>query len=100
MSAAPRQRKSDRTRARILEAAVETFRVAGVAETRLADIAAAAELQTASLYYHFESKNALIEAVLASDLDAIYDLVQERVGALAPDAHAERLRAAIDAHLE
>jgi AcrR family transcriptional regulator len=94
------QRKSDRTRARILAAATDVFSREGLGEARLSGIADAAGLQTASLYYYFDSKDALIEAIVGDDVDAIYAHVRERVEACGQDDHAGRLAAAIDAHLE
>jgi AcrR family transcriptional regulator len=92
-------RKSDRTRERILDAAAICFRDRGFAATRLSDIAAHAELQAPSLYYHFKSKEELIEEVLSLGVTRTFAHVQERVAAAPAEDPLARLTAAIEAHL-
>jgi AcrR family transcriptional regulator len=48
----------------LAEAALELFYRQGVARTSLADIAGAAGVPTGNVYYHFRSKEALVEAVI------------------------------------
>jgi AcrR family transcriptional regulator len=93
-------KKSDRTRQRILDAAAIEFRDKGFESTRLADIAARAELQTPSLYYHFESKEEIIEVVLSLSVEQTFNHVKECVAAIPEDQPLDRLRAAIEAHVE
>jgi len=57
-------RSSDQTRQRILDAAYGLFRRKGYARVSMDEIAAAAGLTKRTLYYHFESKDALLETVL------------------------------------
>ncbi|HEX6391791.1 MAG TPA: TetR family transcriptional regulator, partial [Solirubrobacteraceae bacterium] len=92
-------RKSERTRERILDAAAACFRERGFAATRLSDIADRAELQTPSLYYHFASKEELIEEVLALGVTRTFARVQESVAAAPAGDPLARLGAAIQAHL-
>jgi AcrR family transcriptional regulator len=94
-----RTTKSELTRERILEAAAVTFRERGFAATRLADIAARAGLQTPSLYYHFASKEELIEVVLSLGVERTFAHVKASVAATGEDPVA-RLEAAIRAHVE
>ncbi len=47
----------------LAEAALELFYRRGVANTSLADIAGAARVPTGNVYYHFCTKDALVEAV-------------------------------------
>jgi AcrR family transcriptional regulator len=95
----PRGRKSQRTRRRILDAAAVAFR-RGYASVTLKDIAALAGMQAGSLYYHFDTKEDLVEAVLDAGVDGAIAATREAVDALGPDAHPlARLRAAIAAHL-
>jgi AcrR family transcriptional regulator len=96
----PRVKKSERTRQRILDAAAVEFRDRGFAATRLADIAGRADLRTPSLYYHFDSKEELIEAVLSLSVNQTFDHVQAKVAAVPADQPLDRLRAAIEAHVE
>jgi AcrR family transcriptional regulator len=96
---APRT-KSERTRERILDAAAVAFRERGFAATRLSDIAERAQLQTPSLYYHFASKEELIEQVLALGVVKTWEHVKTRVAEVDSDDHLGKLRAAIGAHVE
>jgi AcrR family transcriptional regulator len=96
---APRT-KSERTRERILDAAAVAFRERGFAATRLSDIAERAQLQTPSLYYHFGSKEELIEEVLALGVVKTWEHVKARVALVDADDHLGKLRAAIGAHVE
>ena len=94
------QTKAELTRRRILDAAAKVFRVRGFVGARLTDIAAEAGLQAGSLYYHFESREALVEAVMWAGQRRTEQYVHQRLSALDEDAGAlERLRTAIDSHL-
>jgi TetR/AcrR family acrAB operon transcriptional repressor len=78
----PRNTKEEalETRSRILDAAEDVFHTCGVAHTSLADIAAAAEVTRGAIYWHFENKSDLfnamcervrlpLEAMMGSDTD-------------------------------
>lgn len=92
--------KSDQTRQRVLDAAAWLFRRRGYAAVTLRDIAARAKLQAGSLYYHFDTKEDLVDAVLSVGVDGAYAATREAVEALGPGADSvARLRAAIAAHL-
>jgi len=80
------------TRERILEIARELFGARGYAGTSLSDIAAALGTSKAAIYYHFPSKAAILEALVASPL-AAYTALADRAGSLAP---AELLGEVID----
>ena len=54
--------KSDETRARILDAAMNLFRDRGFEETTMREIAAGAGVATGAAYYYFESKDAIVLA--------------------------------------
>lgn len=98
-SATPR--KSDRTRQRILQAAARVFRDRGYSGTRLTDIAEAAEMKAGSLYYHFESREALVEEVVLEGVRRTMEAVRERFRSLPPDAAPLRkLEAMIETHLQ
>lgn len=56
-------RSADVTRKRILDAAYVAFRRRGYARIGVDDIAAAAKVTKRTLYYHFDSKDALLAAV-------------------------------------
>jgi AcrR family transcriptional regulator len=57
-----RTRKSDETRTRILEVALELFRERGFEATTMRDIARACEIALGATYYHFASKEAIVLA--------------------------------------
>lgn len=63
--------RADQTRARILDAALQAFSESGLAGARTEQIATAAGVNKALLYYYFQSKQALYDAAL--------ELVAERV---------------------
>jgi AcrR family transcriptional regulator len=92
--------KSERTRQRILDAAALAFQRRGFASVTLKDIAALAQLQAGSLYYHFDTKEELVEAVLEAGVKGAIVATREAVEALGPGADPlARLRVAIAAHL-
>jgi len=93
-------RKSDLTRQRILQAAARVFREHGYSGTRLTDIAEAAEMKAGSLYYHFDSREALVEQVVLEGVRRTNDAVRDRLAALPADAtFLHKLEAMIETHL-
>ncbi len=79
----------------ILKKAKELFAVKGFDGTRMDEIAAAASVNKATIYYHFKSKEHLYEAALRSALDAVYAYLEEKLkGSADPEA---RLKAYVDA---
>ena len=96
---AERQTKSERTRQRILDAAARVFREQGYANARLADIAELADMQTGSLYYHFDGREDLVAEILRLGVETSWSHVREAVDALPAEAGPlERLAAAVRAH--
>jgi len=85
------QTKSERTRERILRAAARTFRQLGYTAASLRDIADQAQLKAGSLYYHFESKEALAEAVMDRGVIGARQRAEEALAAL--DERADALMA-------
>jgi len=63
--------RADQTRARILDAAVREFSENGLAGARTEQIAEAAGVNKALLYYYFKSKEALYEAALGSIAEGV-----------------------------
>ena len=57
------------TRQRILDAALELFSVQGFEATSTSQIASAVGIRKASLYSHFESKQAILDALVRDVLD-------------------------------
>jgi AcrR family transcriptional regulator len=64
-------KKSEVTRARILDAALDRFRLHGFEETTMRGIAAAAGVSLGSAYYYFQSKEDLVMAFYERALDAM-----------------------------
>ncbi len=59
-----RQARSELTRQKIITAAVDLFSERGYPATGLGDIIARAEMTKGALYYHFDSKESLAEAII------------------------------------
>ncbi|MGC9222884.1 MAG: TetR/AcrR family transcriptional regulator [Terracidiphilus sp.] len=91
----PHADRSAETRSRILEAALTEFAAHGLAGARTEQIAAAAQVNKALLYYYFESK----EKLYAATLEMVSSRVRDRSMAvfLREVSPGERvLRAALD----
>lgn len=94
-------RKSVRTRQRVMDAAASALSQQGYVGTTLNDIAELAGMKAGSFYYHFESKEALIEAVLRYGVRQSLINVETAIDALPPEATpVEKLRTALRAHVE
>jgi AcrR family transcriptional regulator len=88
------------TRERILLEAARLFRHHGYAATTLREVADAAGIKAGSIYYHFESKEQILDEVLDKGIVSVFAAVRQRVEALPPDATArDKLAAAIEGHL-
>jgi TetR/AcrR family transcriptional regulator, cholesterol catabolism regulator len=86
-------------RERITAAAAELFLQNGYAQTSLRDIAAAAGIKAGSIYYHFDSKEALLTDILQQGIrvmEEAFARASEETGA--EDGEA-RVRHHIQAHL-
>jgi TetR/AcrR family transcriptional regulator len=68
------------TRERILDVAEALFAARGFAGTSMREIAGAADLTAASLYNHFDGKEALYAAVLERGIRPLVELMQQRAG--------------------
>lgn len=89
--------KGQATRNRIIEAATELVARHGVAGTGIDEVRAAAGVSGSQLYHYFDSKQALIRAVITRQADAALGAGAPRIGAL--DSF-EALRAWADAAIE
>ncbi len=93
-------RKARETRGAILAAAARLFAERGFSEVSLREIAGAAGMQAGSVYYHFTSKDALLDAVLDAGVERMRTHLDAALAALGPEASVEaRLRAAIRVHV-
>jgi len=99
----PRQRPSrgELKRKQILDAAAKVLARRGYAGTMLSEVAEEAGTQSGSLYYHFDSREELIEEVLEQGVALSFARARAVVDALPHDSSAlQRLEAALRAHLK
>ncbi|MWB99449.1 TetR/AcrR family transcriptional regulator [Agromyces seonyuensis] len=94
------QSKSARTRGRILDAAAHVLSRKGYAGTRLVDVATQAGLQAPAIYYHFASRDELIEEVMYVGAARVHAHVADVLAALpAATAPLDRILVAVEEHL-
>lgn len=94
-------RKSDKTRRRILDAAADILSRKGFDGTRVAEIAAQANLGVPAIYYYFDSREAILEEVVTIGGVLALDNVRARLAALPPHSGPlDRVCAAFAGHLE
>lgn len=92
--------KSELKRRRIVDAAARVFAERGYQGATLAEIAELAGTQAGSLYYHFDSREHLVDEMLRLALSLVTERVQEAIAALPDGATAlDRIRAGVVAHL-
>lgn len=92
--------KSARTRERILDSAAHVLSRKGYAGTRLVDVAAHANLQAPTIYYHFASRDELIEEVMWVGAARVHLHVVDELAALpAETTPLDRILTAVEAHL-
>ena len=92
-----RERKKQRTREQIVEAAMRLFAERGYQATTIADIASAADVAPRTFFSYFPSKEAVVFHSVDRDLDALASALRDRLpGETAFDA----LRRWIDAMFE
>jgi AcrR family transcriptional regulator len=86
----PRERRGDRTRARLVEAALDEFRRNGFERASIARIAEAAGVSRPTFYFHFPKKEDLLRELL----NGFEEDIAERM------ARASTLRDALDALID
>jgi TetR/AcrR family transcriptional regulator, cholesterol catabolism regulator len=92
--------KAARTRRRLLDAAAAVLARRGYAGTRLSDIADVAQVQAPAIYYHYESREDLIEEVMYVGAAHMLTHLREAMAALPKTTTpAVRIAAAVEAHL-
>lgn len=79
-----RQARSEATRRKILDAAVQLFSEAGFAATGLGDIIERAELTKGALYYHFESKESLASEIVEESAHIVSETFSTICGSSSP----------------
>jgi AcrR family transcriptional regulator len=81
----PRRADAERNRQRLLEVAVQAF-AHGAADVSLEGIAREAGVGIGTLYRHFPTREALIEAAYRSELARVCDSADELLATSAPEA--------------
>lgn len=95
-----KKKKATLSRERVLKTAAQVFAEKGYSGTTMRAVAERAGMQAGSLYYHYRSKEELIEAVLSMGLRGVADAVRFAVASVQATASArERIDTAILAHL-
>jgi AcrR family transcriptional regulator len=89
-----RERKKERTRQQIIEAAMGLFEERGYHATTIADIAAAAEVAPRTFFSYFPSKEAVVFHNVDRDMDALAAALRDR---LPGESAFDALRRWIDA---
>jgi AcrR family transcriptional regulator len=90
-SGSARTPKGERTRARLLTAAAAAFAEQGYLDTRIADIAARAQVAHGTFYTYFSSKEEVFRTVADSVVDQMYAALDVGLPGTTP---LERIRAA------
>jgi AcrR family transcriptional regulator len=83
-----------RTRARLMDAALNLIAERGEEAVTLRELTDVAEANVAAVSYHFGSLGALCDAAIEDALERYLDAQQEAVGALGPESSLEELAAA------
>ncbi len=89
-------RKSEETRARILEAALALFRKRGFENTTMRDIAQESDVALGAAYYYFDSKDALVMGFYERAQQDLAPLLENALSKTQGQGLEERLQAAID----
>jgi len=90
------ERRKERTRTEILRAAKQVMARKGVHGTKIADIAEAADVGVGTFYLHFETKEALFDALVADTVGRMKAAIDEaRAGAADPIAEVRVCTAAL-----
>lgn len=79
------RRRADDTRRQILDAAYELFHRKGLSRVSVDDIAAAARFTKRTLYYHFETKDALLAAVMETQRELAFKRIERWAAQLSGD---------------
>jgi AcrR family transcriptional regulator len=88
-------KKSEETRKRILEAALELFREKGFEQTTMRDIAERASMALGAAYYYFDSKEKLVFAYYQASLEEMQEYIARPVIQEVPGLK-ERLQLVLD----
>jgi len=99
IDSAPKDGVERGSRRLILDTAARLLRSGGYHQTTLREIAEVVGIRKASLYYHFASKEEIVEAVVNDGVRFVHEAVVAALAAVDGAAPHARLEAAIRAHL-
>src|ERR1700738_1895421 len=85
----------ERTRARLMDAALDLFAERGEDGVTLRELTDAADANVAAVSYHFGSLKSLYDAAIEHALERYLDAQEDAVSALDPDSTLEALAAAL-----
>ena len=98
--AKPAAKKSEISRAQIVDAAALLFRDQGYAATTIRQIAGSIGMQAGSVYYYFNSKDDILNEILLVGERSVMESVRAHEAASGPDAsYRKRIECAIEGHL-
>ena len=97
--AQPAHGRADEKRREIILAAAAEFSQKGYAEATLGDIASRLGIHTAGLYYYFENKDAVVEAVLKYGAQRVLEKTRQVLAEIPQDAPVEQLKALIRTYI-
>jgi AcrR family transcriptional regulator len=89
-----RRAAGERTRARLMDAALDLLAVRGEEGVTLRELTDAADANVAAVSYHFGSLQSLCDAAIELALERYLDAQQSAVGALGPESTLEEAAAA------
>lgn len=95
---APSTSRADERRQQIIVAAASVFAEHGYANTTMGIIADKLDYHTAGLYYYFENKDALVEALLKYTSQRLVIEAQKTLAGMPDASPLERLKAMIRSH--
>ncbi|WP_336812997.1 TetR/AcrR family transcriptional regulator [Bosea sp. MMO-172] len=92
--------KPNPMRGEILNAAAEIIVRQGYEACTMRAVAALVDMKAGSLYYHFKSKDEIVEEILNQGIETLFEFVQDTIRNLPAEApFAEKVSAAVGAHL-
>jgi TetR/AcrR family transcriptional regulator, cholesterol catabolism regulator len=88
------------TRAEILAATASIIVERGYKACTMREIAGRINVKAGSLYYHFPSKEQIVEEILTSGIEELHEYVRKAIDEVPPEApFPSKLEAAVSAHL-
>lgn len=93
-------RKAETTRNEILMAAADLFAEKGYSECNLRELAERVGMKAGSFYYHFRSKEEILDELLLASIALVTEEVRKAIAGAGPDAPLrDRIAAAMRAHV-